>query len=57
MCIPPPHTQVDAAGRNLALSYLNNSIAHAAALIRGFGMLAPEGLASSVKTHLQPDAV
>lgn len=50
--------QRDAAIRNLAVSYLNNSIAHAAHLIKGFAWLAPyDSGTHHVKAFLQPDQV
>jgi len=49
--------QKDAAQRNIALSYLNSSTVHAAALIKGFEVLAPNGHLHHVKRYLQPDQV
>lgn len=50
--------QRDAAVRNMALSYLNNSIAHAALLIQGYQWMSPyDGDLQHVKTFLRPDQV
>ncbi|WIA30989.1 hypothetical protein OEZ86_001032 [Tetradesmus obliquus] len=52
--------QKDAALRNMALAYLNSSMHHAAALMRGFEMLAPagsNGRTHYVKGYLQPEQV
>jgi hypothetical protein len=52
--------QTDAALRNMALAYLNSSMHHAVALIRGFDMLAPAGTNGHrhyVKGYLQPEQV
>ncbi|KAF8068242.1 Ocrl [Scenedesmus sp. PABB004] len=49
--------QRDAAGRNLALAYLNSSMAHAATLIGGFEVLRPDGHLRHVKSFLQPEQV
>jgi hypothetical protein len=50
--------QRDAAVRNMALSYLNNSMAHAALLIQGYQWISPyDGDMQHVKTFLRPDQV
>lgn len=49
--------QTDAALRNVMLSYLNSSMIHAAHLIGGFEMLAPNGHMEYVKRYLLPDQV
>lgn len=50
--------QRDAAVRNMALSYLNSSINHAALLIEGYQYMAPfDGGAQHVKAFLRPDQV
>lgn len=50
--------QRDAAVRNLAVSYLNSSISHAALLIRGFEWLSPHDAGTQhVKAFLQPEQV
>lgn len=50
--------QRDAAVRNMALSYLNSSINHAALLIEGYQYMAPfDGGEQHVKAFLRPDQV